>query len=1269
MNLVDGHAHGRGRYGAGLGFGLMVALGLAGLGCGGSEPGGSESPESPESPGSKGSKGSIESVPLAAPRSSGGSLFERLSAERTGIDFRNDFDWDDERHYLFIHGYAGGGVCVGDYDGDGRPDVYLLGQLGHDRLYRQVGDLHFEDVTADAGLSADDAWGTGAVFADVDGDGLLDLYVCNYDAPNRLYLNNGNGTFREEAAARGVAFDGASVMASLADYDCDGDLDLHLLTNRMYTAEGRTPKTIQVEGKVQLAPGEEEVFAIQERNIGGEIQKFAVKAGQPDRLYRNDGTGRFTEVGAEAGITGNHPGLSATWWDYDRDGYPDLYVCNDFWDADRLYHNEGDGQFRDVLAQSMSHTPWFSMGSDFGDINGDGRFDFVAADMSPTTHYMSKIMMGEMGDSRWFLESAEPRQYMRNALYLNSGSERFMEVAYLAGLANTDWTWSIKLGDLDNDGRLDLFAANGTANHSFDPDLTRELEDLRQSQARRRIADPAARAREYWRTYHQVPPREERNLAYRNEGDLEFSDRSQEWGLDHLGISFGASLADLDRDGDLDLVVSNVGDTTSVYRNGQGEGGGLLVRLVGVSSNRFGVGATVELRAGGHVQVRHLSPTRGYMSANEPLLHFGLGATRQVDELVVEWPSGHRQSFVGLETGRSYTITEPAGAPASAPAAHQRSTGTPPPLREVAAEWGLDADASGEEPFDDYARQPLLPAKHSRSGPGLALGDADGDGDEDLFVGGSAGRSGVLFLRIAPGRFERADPGPWGADAASEDTAILWIDVDGDGDQDLLVASGSVECDADDPLLRDRLYLNDGDGGFMAAPGRMPEHADSTGAAAAADWDGDGDLDLFLGGRVVPGRFPQTPESHLLRNDGGTFVDATEELAPGLARIGMVTCALFSDADDDGIPDLFVACEWGPIHFFQGRGDAFEERTVEVGLGERLGWWSGLAPGDIDGDGDIDYVVLNAGLNTKYTATPEHPAQLFAGDFDGDGGPELVEAKSVDGGLLPVRGLSCSAGAMPHIRAKLPTFRLFASAGLDEIYDPLQLEQAEELSVDHLESGVLINQGSEDGTLRFAYRPLPRMAQAAPGFGAAAVDLDGDGTLDLALAQNFSWREPETGRWDGGLGLVLRGVGAGALEPIAAGESGFVVAGDGRALVIGDLDEDGRPDVVVARNGEPMCAFHNEYPGPAGLTVSLRAPGANPTCVGARVTLTAPDSSRQTAEVYAGSGYLSQSSADVFFGNAPESASLVVRWPDGSESRHDVEPGETHLRVTKKSSD
>ena len=678
-------------------------------------------------------EGRIESVPLATRSGGEGPLFESLPAAATGVSFENRFDWANERKHLYQHGYAGGGVCVGDYDGDGRPDLYLVSQIERDRLYRQVGDFTFVDVTDEAGLDAGDAWGTGATFVDIDNDGDLDLYVCNYDAPNLLYLNRGDGTFEESAARFGLDFRGASVMAGFADYDLDGDLDLYLLTNRLYPGQARDiPATTRAGGQVAIAPGHEESFAIQERNIDGEIQKYIVKAGQRDRLYRNNGDGTFTDVSEASGIRGNHPGLSATWWDYDGDGRPDLYVANDFWDPDRLYHNNGDGTFADVLEKTIPHTPWFSMGSDLADVNNDGLIDFLAADMSATTHSMSKIMMGDMNESRWFLESAEPRQYMRNALYLNTGTGRFMEVAYLANLASTDWTWSVKFGDLDNDGWVDLFVTNGTANHSFDPDLTSDLRRLGRQQDGQGVRDPVARWEQQWRLYRTIPPRREANLAFRNLGNLRFENASEPWGLDHLGISFGAAYADFDRDGDLDLVVSNIDDPAAIYRNRGTTGHRALLRLKGVSSNRFGIGATVTVETRSGRQVRYLAPTRGYMSANEPLVHFGLGNDETIAALAVAWPSGHEQRFENLPADHLYTITEPAG-----PAPRRVAPPRPPPrFREVAAARGLETGARRERPYDDYRVQPLLPGKLSQLGPGLAWGDADGDGHDDLFLGG-----------------------------------------------------------------------------------------------------------------------------------------------------------------------------------------------------------------------------------------------------------------------------------------------------------------------------------------------------------------------------------------------------------------------------------------------------------------------------------------------------------------------------------------------------
>ena len=1206
-------------------------------------------------------EGSIVAVPLREAEVGDGRLFERLSAERTGIDFENRFDWDGARRHLYPHGYAGGGVCIGDYDSDGLPDVYLSSQVGRSRLFRQVQDLRFEDVSDAAGLPPAGDWGTGAVFADVDGDGRLDLYVCNYDAPNRLYVNAGNGTFEERGRQAGVDFSGATIMAAFADYDLDGDLDLYLVTNRLYPGPGRDhPNVVQRDGKAVLAPGQEESFVLQERNIDGETQKFVANVGQADRLYENDGRGSFRLVSERAGIHGNHPGLSATWWDADDDGDPDLYVCNDFWEPDRFYRNEGDGTFTDVLADSVPHTPWFSMGADFADVDGDGRMDFLAADMSATTHFMSKLMMGDMNESRWFLTSAEPRQYMRNALYLNTGTGRFMEVAQLAGLASTDWTWSVKFADADCDGRVDLFATNGTANHSFDPDLTREQRAIEDAFVRMR-RPPADLYEAQWAAYRKRPPRREKNVAMRNLGDLSFLSMGEPWGLDAYGISFGAAWSDLDRDGDLDLVVSNVDDPVSVYANRGGGGQRILVRLVGAAGNAYGIGASVRVRTEAGVQVRQLHPTRGYMSADEPVLHFGLGREPVAKQLTVHWPSGHVQRFDELPAGFFYQITEPSRSPPA------RETPEAPPtlFGDVTSSTGLDAGFEPEVPYDDYEDQPLLPAKLSQLGPGMAWGDADGDGEDDVYIGGSAGRSGRLFVRRG-GRFE-VEPGPWDAERDREDAGVVWLDANSDGRLDLYVASGSVEFAAGDERLRDRLYLSQEGGGFVEATREaLPDLRDASGPVAAADLDLDGDLDLFVGGRAIPGQYPLAPESRILRNDGGRFVDVTESVAPGLEQVGLVTAALWSDADGDGSPDLFVATEWGPIAYFHNAEGALEDHTQLSGLDQRTGWWSSVVGGDFDGDGDLDYLALNAGLNTKYSASREKPATLLYGDFEGSGRSCLVEAKDTGEEMLPVRGLSCSSDAMPFIKTHIGSYHQFASSVLGDIYPEDRLAQAQVFEANTLASGVYWNDGVQEHGLSFRFEPLARLAQASPGYGAVACDLDADGLTDVAFVQNFFEREPETGRWDGGLGLILRGTPSG-LAPMPVAESGFVVPGDATALTLCDVNDDGRPDLAVCRNDAPPLVFANCGDGHS-IAVRLAGEPGNATAVGARVALSVDGHLTQTSEVGAGSGYWSQSAPTLFFGVPPGSAQLelTVRWPDGHTSTLAVDPEQREVRVSRR---
>jgi hypothetical protein len=1151
-----------------------------------------------------------------------------------------------------------GGAALGDVDGDGLPDILLPRSEGGSRLYRNLGDFRFEDRTEAAGLLDEPFWSTGATLADIDLDGDLDIYACAHGQPNRLYVNDGRGRFEEKAGELGLAFRGASVLAAFADVDLDGDLDVYLLTtflDRPGWREGAPVKVDPVRREATLPPEYRELltaFLLPDGRVK------AVPSGQYDHLYRNDGPtpdGRivFTEVTREAGMESPAMGLSATWWDYNGDGRPDLYVANDFHGPDHLYRNDstpGAIRFTDVSRDALPSTPWYSMGSDAGDVNNDGLLDYLATDMAGTTHYKDKIGMGDMEDSGWFLELAEPRQHMRNCLYVNTGTGRFLEAAQLAGLARTDWTWAAKLGDLDQDGRLDVFITNGMTRDLFNSDLKAEEKKVME----RRDLEAAAA---FWR---DKPVKKDVNFAFRNLGDLRFEETGAAWGLAHLGVSFGAAFGDLDADGDLDIVVNNYGEPAAVYRNrSPAERHAIRVRLRGTASPSWGIGATVRLRAGGLEQMRYLTVERGYMAADEPVLHFGLGGEVRVERLEVEWPSGRRQRFEDLAADRLYTITEP-GDEASPRGGDDAPAARAAPLFERAAI--LAGAGRKEREFDDFAREPLLPNRLSRLGPGLAWGDIDGDGDDDLYLGGSAGNAGALHVNEGGGRFVERHVAAFAEDREREDMAPLFLDADLDGDQDLYVVSGSTECEPESELLRDRLYVNDGAGGFARAPAdALPDLRTSGSVACAADFDRDGDLDIFAGGRCIPGRYPLVPESHLLVNGGGRFTLAGDDVAPGLRRAGLVTSALWSDADGDGWTDLLVACEWGPVRLFRNEEGTLRERTLEAGLARRLGWWHGIAGGDVDGDDDNDYAVTGFGLNTKYKASPEEPELLYYGDLDGSGRPQIVEAKFEGEVCYPRRGLSCSSAAMPAIRERLKTFHDFASAPLAGIYAPGRLAEAARLEANTLESGILIADGG-----RFRFSPLPRLAQIAPAFGVVLADLDIDGALDLALAQNFFWPERETGRLNGGVGLFLSGDGRGRFEPLWPERSGVLIPGDARGLTTADADGDGRLDLVAAVNdGDPVVLANRARTGGRFLLVRLRGRPGNPTAAGAVVRIERDGASALTAEVHAGGGYLSQSSSRLAFGlgTAASARAVRVRWPSGRLSTHPVPGGALEVTV------
>ena len=829
----------------GLCLGLLAALGVG--------PGAAAGEGTPAAP---------PSVALAArsgPR--GATLFATLPAEQTGVKAFNAYDdpamWGRLFHE-FDAGAMGTGVAIGDYDGDGRPDIFVVSKTGPNHLFRNLGGFRFEDVTERAGVAGPTgAWKQGVAFADVNNDGRLDIYVCRFGAPNLLYINQGDGTFKEEAAARGLALVDASNMAAFCDYDRDGWLDVYVQTNMLDAASHPN--------------------------------------GQRDHLYHNNRDGTFTEVTAAAGISGETKGHSATWWDFDEDGWPDLYVANDFEEPDQLYHNNRDGTFTNVLSSVVPHTPQFSMGSDLGDLNNDGHLDLLAADMAASTRYMDNRGMATLRSvlPEHELHPQAAPQYMQSALFLGTGTGRVLEAARLAGLQATDWTFGVRFEDLDLDGRLDAYFTNGMAREFNNSDLVQRSMNASSSEERIRI----------WKS---SPVLAQRHLAFRNLGDLRFENVSAAWGLDHRGVGFGAAFGDLDGDGDLDLVFASYEGEPTVCRNDADTGHAVVLDLRGTVSNRFGIGATVRIVTAAGPQMRTLTLARGYLSTSEPIVHFGLGDNTVIQRLDVEWPSGRRQTFTNLAADRRYTLTEPAEATAAVPPERPN-----PLFVEVSPAANLDV-ANHEVPRDELAQQPLLPFRFNRPGPAAAIADFDGDGEDDLAVGGVSGESGQLFSNLGGGQFI-----PYGANAFKEnvgvaDGPILAFDANADGALDLLVTKAGVAAPADSPAYQPRLLLNDGRGRFAAAPaGMIPPLPLSVGAVAAADFEHTGRLGIFIGGRIVPGQYPQAPRSALLAWRDGHYADVTAEFAPALAARGMVTAALWSDVDGDGWPDLLVAYDCG----------------------------------------------------------------------------------------------------------------------------------------------------------------------------------------------------------------------------------------------------------------------------------------------------------------------------------------------------------------------
>jgi hypothetical protein len=1156
---------------------------------------------------------------LLAPRPfpRGKTMFVLMPPDETGVRVENRYAdprmWGDLYHE-FGDGPIGTGVAIGDYDGDGRPDIFVVSKTEGCRLFRNLGGYRFEDVTEKAGVGGTPGvWNEGATFVDINNSGRLDIYVCRFNAPNLLYINQGDGTFREMAQAYGLDVIDSSCMAAFCDYDRDGWLDVFVQTN-LLDYVGRPN-------------------------------------GQANYLFHNNHDGTFTNVTARAGISGEAHGHSSVWWDFDGDGWPDLYVANDFSAPDILYHNNRDGTFSNVIDRVVPHMPFSSMGSDLGDVNNDGRIDLFVTDMAATTHERDQRGMAD-SRSRTTEDARNPHlapQYERNALFLSTGTGYCLEAAFLAGLEATDWTWSPRLEDLDNDGRLDLFVTNGMDREATNIDIL----------ARQSSADTNA---ERHQIMHDSPVYAETHLAFRNLGDLRFENVSTAWGLDQKGVSFGSAFGDLSGDGNLDIVYTNYQGGVTILRNDCDSGHRVNVDLRGTLSNRYGVGATVRIESALGVQARPLVLARGYMSSSEPMLHFGLGDDTVIRRMTVTWPSGHVQTFENLPADRRFTVTEPAWP------VPVRTEARPPArqFEELSQAVGL-ALRSGEEAFDESGAQRLMPVRLNRRGPGLAVGDIEGHGWDAVVVGGTTLDPRRVMLRSVAGRFSGEFASLPEETIPIDDGPLLLFDAAGTGREDLLVTRGGNALPADSPEYQPRLFINDGQGAFKAAPGdALPPLRLNAGAVAAADFDHSGRLGLFIGGRLLPGQYPLPPKSALLANRSGRFEDVTDAVAPGLREVGMVTSALWSDVDGDGWPDLLVTLEWGHVKYFHNNhGKGFEDWTEKAGFASAgTGWWTSIASADFNSDGRPDYVVGNVGLNTQYRASPGHPALLYYSDFRGGGEePQIIEAYYEGDRLYPWRTRRDLGAAIPSVLKRFPRNNAYAHATLGEILGDDRIASAQRFAATELRSGVFLSQ--PDGTYRF--EPLPLIAQISPLQGLVAGDFDGDGNADIYAVQNSYAPIPLVGRFDGGLSQFLRGDGHGHFAPVPPAESGLIVPGDAKALAVLDIGHDGWPGFLVTRNNDTTLAFRNAGAfGRRSLCILLRGPPGNPTGVGARITVELADGTARMSEVFAGSGYYSQSAAGCFLGypDSNQPRKVRVRWPSGTDAEYAFPAGSTTLSLS-----
>jgi hypothetical protein len=1032
------------------------------------------------------------------------------------------------------------------------------------KLYLNLGHFRFRDITAASGLTTKKgSWTTGVAVADVNGDGLLDIYICKAgplppeERANELWINQGpdkSGTphFKEMAKQYGVDDQGYSTQAVFFDYDHDGDLDLLVINN--------SPRPVSSFGL---------------RNL----RDVSVKYGGA-KLYRNDGGGtgiHFTDVTQQAGIHSPEAafGLGVVVTDVNRDGWPDVYVSNDFFERDYLYINNRDGTFRDAIESAMPVVSYSSMGLDAADIDNDGWPDIYTTDMLPEDESRFKTTAAFDG---WDVYQTKVRngyhhQLMRNMLQHNNGDGTFSDVAWMAGVARTDWSWSALIADLDLDGRKDIFVTNGLARDVTSQDYIAFLAN--DATRKEMTKDGTARA-DFLKLTNAMTSTPLANYAFHNRGGLLFENDASAWGLATPSFSNGAVYADLDGDGALDLIVNNVNAEAFVYKNNSRtlhpENHFVRIALQGEGANHFGIGARVTVYAAPDAYTQEESPMRGFQSSVDYVLDFGLGSHVSIDSLGVEWPSGKLTMRRALAANQLVTAKESDGVvvPHSAPGATTSTIATI--FRDVTDSTRFEY-AHHENEFSDFDRESLMPKLVSTEGPTIAVGDVNGDGLDDLYIGGAKGQAKKLLIQQRDGSFIASNEAAFAPDSLSEDIGAVFFDANGDGRPDLYVVSGGNEYSEGAQPLQDRLYLNDGHGKFHKAEGYLPAEWNSGSRVIAADYDGDGHVDLFVGGRVIPWAYGADPRSMLLHNDGkGHFTDVTTKLAPELEHVGMVTDAVWRDIDGDGRLDLIVVGEWMPITVFHNEGHGRLKKIQVPGLENTEGWWNRIVAADLNGDGKVDFVVGNLGLNGRLRATPNEPLTMYVKDFDGNGATEQIISMYNQGVSYPLPLRDELIRALPNNNARSLSYKEYATKTVHDLFTEQDLAGAFLKRVSTFATSILVNKG--DGS--FAVVPLPNEAQLAPVYGILAGDFEGDGHIDLLLAGNFDGFKPEIGRMAASYGLLLRGDGKGHFTPVPRSGSGFFVPGQTRDIASVRTAHGER--LVVARNNDKPLIFRANHP-------------------------------------------------------------------------------------------